>query len=46
MQQLTGLRFASDAELAGLVQAALDEDLTGEAIKKRITNWRPDFLRV
>jgi hypothetical protein len=44
--QLIGLRFASDAEVAGLVQAALDENLTGEAIKKRITNWRPDFFRV
>lgn len=45
-QQLTGLRFASDAEVGGLVQAALDEDLSGEAIKKRIKDWRPDFLRV
>jgi hypothetical protein len=46
VQQLTGLRFASDAELAGLVQAALDENLSGEAIKKRIRTWRPDFFRV
>ncbi len=45
-QQLIGLRFASDAEVAGLVQAALDEDLSGEAIKKRVTSWRPDFSRV
>jgi predicted lysophospholipase L1 biosynthesis ABC-type transport system permease subunit len=44
--QLTGLRFASDAEVAALVQAALDENLSGEAIKKRITVWRPDFFRV
>jgi hypothetical protein len=44
--QLIGLRYASDAELAGLVQAALDENLSGEAIKKRVTNWRPDFFRV
>jgi hypothetical protein len=46
VQQLTGLRFASDAELTGLVQAALDEDLSGEAIKKRIQAWRPDTFRV
>lgn len=46
VQQLTGLRFASDAEVEGLVQAALDEGLGGEAIKKRIKDWRPDFLRV
>jgi hypothetical protein len=45
-QQLIGLRFASDGEVAGLVQAALDENLSGEAIKKRITNWRADFFRV
>jgi hypothetical protein len=45
-QQLIGLRFASDAEAPGLVQAALDEDLSGEAIKKRVRNWRPDFFRV
>lgn len=44
--QLIGLRYASDAELPGLVQAALDESLSGEAIKKRVTNWRPDFFRV
>lgn len=44
--QLIGLRFASDAEVEGLVEAALDENLSGEAIKKRIKNWRPDFFRV
>lgn len=44
--QLIGLRFASDAEVAGLVQAALDENLSGEAIKKRVASWRPDFFRV
>lgn len=44
--QLIGLRFASDAEVAGLAQAALDENLTGEAIKKRVTNWRADVFRV
>lgn len=43
--QLIGLRFASDAEVAGLVEAALAENLTGEAIKKRIAIWRPDFFR-
>lgn len=45
-QQLIGLRFASDGEVAGLVQAALDENLSGEAIKKRVQSWRPDFFRV
>ncbi len=45
-QQLIGLRFASDGEVGGLVKAALDEHLGGEAIKKRVTSWRPDFSRV
>ncbi len=44
--QLIGLRFASDGEAPGLVQAALDESLSGEAIKKRIQIWRPDLFRV
>lgn len=44
--QFVGLRFASDEELPGLVQAALDERLDGEAIKKRIRIWRPDTFRV
>ena len=46
VQQLTGLRFASDAEVPALVLAALDENLSGEAIKKRIQVWRPDTFRV
>jgi hypothetical protein len=45
-KQLTGLRFASDAEVPGLVGQALAENLSGEEIKKRIRTWRPDTLRV
>jgi hypothetical protein len=45
-RQLVGLRFASDAEVPALVKAALDEKLSGEEIKKRIQNWRPDTFRV
>jgi len=44
--QLVGLRFASDGELAGLVQRALNEKLSRDAIKKAIQNWRPDDARV
>jgi hypothetical protein len=44
--QLVGLRFASDAELPGLVQRALSEKLSQADIKKSIQNWRPDYLRV
>jgi cell division protein FtsL len=45
-QQMVGLRFASDGELADRVQEALDQNLSGEAIKKRIQTWRPDTFRV
>jgi hypothetical protein len=44
--QLIGLRFASDAELPALVMRALDEKLDRVAIKKAITEWRPDYQRV
>ena len=46
VKQLVGLRFASDAELADRVREALDQNLDGEAIKKRIQTWRPDTFRV
>jgi hypothetical protein len=46
VEQLCGLRFASDAEVAGLVQRALDEKLSRKEIKKLIQNWRPDYWRV
>jgi hypothetical protein len=45
-RQFVGLRFASDGELAERVREALDEQLSGEAIKKRIQVWRPDTFRI
>jgi hypothetical protein len=45
-RQLIGLRFASDGEVAELVKQALDEQISGEEIKKRIKAWRPDTFRV
>ena len=45
-KQLIGLRFASDQELPGLVQRALDEKLALGDIKKAVTNWRPDYSRI
>ncbi len=45
-RQLVGLRFAPDAEVPALVKAALDEKLSGEEIKKRVKNWRPDTFRI
>jgi len=44
--QLFALRFASDAELPGLAERALCDQLSGNAIKKAIVKWRPDHRRV
>ena len=45
--QFTALRFAGDAELPGLLREVLDGKLTrGIDIKKRITDWQGDHLRV
>ncbi|HKB71843.1 MAG TPA: DUF6526 family protein [Thermoanaerobaculia bacterium] len=43
--QLIGLRFASDEELAELAAAAVAEKLDRKAIKKRVRTWRPDHRR-
>jgi hypothetical protein len=44
--QLFALRFAPDEELPVLVKKALDENLSGNQIKKSIRNWKPDHHRV
>ena len=46
VEQLCGLRFASDAEVAKLAERALNEKLSRKEIKKAIQNWRPDYWRV
>ncbi len=46
IEQVVSLRFASDAELPGLVNDVLAGQLSeAKAIKQRVTNWRADFLR-
>lgn len=46
LRQLIGLRFAGDAELPGLVERCLRGELsTTDAVKRAITDWRPDFVR-
>lgn len=45
-QQMVGLRFASDGEMADLVRDVLTNDIRDrEAIKKRIKDWQGDYLR-
>ena len=46
LPKLIALRFASDAELPGLVAATLAEDLAPRQIRERIQVWRPDTHRV
>jgi hypothetical protein len=44
--QIFALRFAPDEELPKLVQRAVAEKMSGNAIKKAIVNWFPDENRV
>jgi hypothetical protein len=44
--QMVALRFASDGELPGLVDAAVTKKLGPKEIKQSIKNWRPDYFRV
>ncbi len=44
--QFTALRFAGDAEFAGLLREALDGKLPdGRSIKRRVQDWQADHLR-
>ena len=45
--QIIALRFASDAELAGLVERTLNGEFArAKEIKLAINDWRGDYLRV
>jgi hypothetical protein len=44
-RQIIALRFASDAELGGLLERAVREKLPPGEIKRAIQQWRPDDLR-
>jgi hypothetical protein len=44
--QLIAIRFASDSEVAGLVEKTLAGNWKGKQIKQVIQTWRPDYWRV
>ena len=44
--QLIGLRFAADEEVAELARQALEHNLNRKQIKERVKNWRADNWRV
>ncbi|MGZ5197753.1 MAG: DUF6526 family protein [Kaistella sp.] len=44
--QIAALRFAYDEEFKTLLEQTLSKNLSGDEIKKAITNWRPDLQRV
>lgn len=46
IDQLVGLRFASDAELPELAGKVLEEKVQNRtAIKRMVKTWRPDYMR-
>lgn len=44
--QIAALRFAYDDEFKILLNRALNENISGDEIKKSITKWRADHHRV
>jgi hypothetical protein len=46
MEQIIGLRFASDEEFLTLAKKAIEENLSNDAIKRAVKNWRADHHRV
>lgn len=45
IEQIIGLRFASDAEFVALAQKAAAESMDRDSIKKSVKNWRADHAR-
>ena len=46
LRQLIALRFAGDGELPALLDRTVADGLTPDAIKRAITDWQPDLIRV
>lgn len=45
-KQIAALRFASDEELPLLLERTLQENLSSRSIKKLISDWQADHMRV
>lgn len=45
IRQAIGLRFAPDAEFLPLAKRAAEENLTEDAIKRAVKNWKADHCR-
>jgi len=45
-EQIAALRFANDLEFKILLQRAIHEKLSADEIKKAITNWKADTMRL
>jgi hypothetical protein len=43
--QVVALRFGSDAELPALIDRAIAENLSPDAIKRAVNDWQGDYLR-
>jgi hypothetical protein len=46
VRQIVGLRFAGDEEFPGLAAKAAVENISEDAIKRSVKNWRADTYRV
>ncbi len=44
--QIAALRFASDEEFVALIRKTINENLSPKEIKKSISHWNPDYMRV